>query len=517
MPRGAGTNGDNAAALRSSRLIVAVIAVLLAGAPAVAAQTPAPRIINGGAPTQPWPAQTSVRFKVTASTNGLCGGTLVSARWVLTAGHCVTNPAGDVRPPADFNYDLDKDRLRIGSTSRTTGGDTATVDQVLRHDSFARPGDGTIDYDVALLHLTAPVPEEPLRMIGGDASEARFWAGGVVATIIGWGVTKGGAQSSDALREARAPMLSDADCAAAWPGKFDPASMVCAGDGTSDACSGDSGGPLMVPRGGAFQIVGVTSWGSASCGDANFDGYAGAYARLGAPAINDWIRRFVPMVTFAPTPAVPLVGAPVTISAVPAQADGTALTWDTNGDGVFDDAAGPSVTMVFPAAGAYNIAVRATYPDGDRSAIARDPLPVVDPPPPPPPPSPPAPPPPPSGGDRPLSNGVGVTSKMKLITLRTKGVRVRYQCVRACSISGRLSLGPVSARRFGLSRGSASVTIASATGRLLQSGSGTLTLKLTPRAKLALRNRDRITMSVITTLRAGTATLPGKNPVSVRR
>jgi hypothetical protein len=106
---------------------------------------------------------------------------------------------------------------------------------------------------------------------------------------------------------------------------------------------------------------------------------------------------------------------------------------------------------------------------------------------------------------------------MKLVTLRTQGVRVRYQCERACSIRGRLSLGPVSARRFGLSRRSVSVTIGSGTGRLLRSGTGTLTMKLTKRAKLALRNRDRVTLSVITTLTAGSETLPGKHPVSVRR
>jgi hypothetical protein len=106
---------------------------------------------------------------------------------------------------------------------------------------------------------------------------------------------------------------------------------------------------------------------------------------------------------------------------------------------------------------------------------------------------------------------------MKLVTLRTTGVRVRYSCERACTIRGRLSLGPVSARRFGLSRRSASVTIGSATSRLLQAGTGRLTVKLTARAKAALRNRDRITMSVITNLTVGGVTTPGKHPVSVRR
>jgi hypothetical protein len=112
-----------------------------------------------------------------------------------------------------------------------------------------------------------------------------------------------------------------------------------------------------------------------------------------------------------------------------------------------------------------------------------------------------------------VASGVGVTSKMTLLTLRTKGVRVRYECERACAIRGRLSLGPVSARRFGLGRRGTSVTIGSGTARLPQIDTGTLT----KRAKLALRNRERVTISVVTNLTAGSATVPGKHPVSVRR
>ena len=94
---------------------------------------------------------------------------------------------------------------------------------------------------------------------------------------------------------------------------------------------------------------------------------------------------------------------------------------------------------------------------------------------------------------------------------------MRFECERACTIRGRLSLGPASARRFGLGRAGRSVTIASGTRRLLKAGRGTLTLKLSARAKRALRNRPRATISVITELRAGSARLPTKHTVSVRR
>ena len=117
----------------------------------------------------------------------------------------------------------------------------------------------------------------------------------------------------------------------------------------------------------------------------------------------------------------------------------------------------------------------------------------------------------------PRNNVAGVKSTMKLATLRTSGVRVRFECARACTIRGRLTLGPVAARRFGLGRTGRSVTIGTGTKRLTKAGGGTLTLKLTSRAKRALRNRPRATISVITELTAGSVKLPRRHAVSVRR
>lgn len=69
----------------------------------------------------------------------------------------------------------------------------------------------------------------------------------------------------------------DANCGS-YGGIFLPLDQICAGGnaGSIDACSGDSGGPMVVPVNGVPVLAGVVSTGK-SCADANFPGL---YARV---------------------------------------------------------------------------------------------------------------------------------------------------------------------------------------------------------------------------------------------
>src|SRR5205085_5019551 len=107
---------------------------------------------------------------------------------------------------------------------------------------------------------------------------------------------------------ARVPITTDAYCARAYPnglseapddGYFDPATMLCAGypQGGTDTCEGDSGGPLLVPVGHDFRLVGATSFGKGCAEPA----HPGVYARLAEGPIRTFIARFVPS-AFAPEP-----------------------------------------------------------------------------------------------------------------------------------------------------------------------------------------------------------------------
>jgi secreted trypsin-like serine protease len=513
--------------------VLTVAAVLLAAAPAWAQErggAPVARIINGHAPTQTWPAQTSVRF-VTESDTWVCGGTLLSARWVLTAGHCATGDTGAALAASAFS-------LRVGSTSRSSGGTTALADGAIRQPGYvdAEPPSN----DLALLHLAAAVPQEPLRLAGTGGDEAAWWSAGAHATIVGWGVTETGGQSAS-LREAQVPIVGDGSCAATWGSYFSSTSMVCAGGQSTDSCSGDSGGPLMVPRSGGFELVGVVSWGSKPCGKL---GLPGVYARVGAPALNAWVRSRVPTAGVAVSPAAPDPGEQVSFTANVApgtQPSSPTLAWDLDNDGAFDDATGATATAAFVSAAVHIVRVQATFADGDR-AVAREAVlvgvspatpsvipetadpdpdtteaaPTVTQTPRPQLPHLQLPQQQPSTVDGPIAS-VSVPEHVKLRTVRGKRLRVRFDCVRACTISGRLTLDGATARRFGLGSGGSAVTIGRGSSSLTAAGSRTLVVGLTARAKRALRNRSRADVHLTTDVRSGAWRLASTQKIALSR
>jgi hypothetical protein len=519
--------------MRSLRLLLLTLAaVLVAAVPAAAVppRTPPPaaRIIAGHTPSQAWPAQTSVIFTLGGS-QFVCGGTLVSARWVLTAGHCATDDLGNALAPTAFE-------LNVGGTTRDNGT-PAAVDQVAVEPDFTPEMTTTQNVpptnDLTLLHLTNPVAQEPLRLVGTDSADAALWGPGVPATIIGWGLTEANVQSTF-LREAQAPMVSDASCLDFWGPLFDSASMVCAGGGSSDTCGGDSGGPLMVARGGSFMLVGVTSWGAGNpCGQA---GAPGGYARVGAPALNTWVRSIVPATDLAVNPATPAPGEPVRLTATVAlgahTTPPTAISWDLDADGAFDDATGSVAEATFAGIGDHVVRVQALFSDGDR-AVTREVVPVAEPAPPVTPPvTPPATAPPVTAAPAPqatpaqiqevqrllapaLIGTVTVPARVKLRALRGSSLRVSFRCERACTISGRMTLDSATARRYGLRSGE---TIGRGSGSRVSGGTSTMTVRLTSRAKRALRNRGGFAVRLATDLSgAGAIAVRGTHRIAVSR
>ena len=227
-------------------------------------------------------------FMVSLRENGYpyCGGTLVAARWVLTAAHCVSGrSAGILTAVVD-------QAARDGSVGQTLGVDSTVVDPKYDAD--------TQDYDVALVQLAAPViGVSPIAIDPAGVGDTSYAQPGTRATVIGYGsvdpedVNGNGAISYPAmLQQAPVTIDSDSSCGAVFNGGQEPAAqtsvMLCAGgDGAHDACVGDSGGPLLVPGGAVgWTEVGVVSWGSGCA----VRGVPGVYTRLSDQQINEFVE-----------------------------------------------------------------------------------------------------------------------------------------------------------------------------------------------------------------------------------
>uniref|UniRef100_A0A8C3BXC5 Neurotrypsin n=1 Tax=Cairina moschata TaxID=8855 RepID=A0A8C3BXC5_CAIMO len=240
------------------------------------------RIIGGNKALRGgWPWQVSLRLKgFHRDTRLLCGATLISSCWVVTAAHCFKR----------FGVDVRRYLLRVGDYHTGVKDEferELPVERIVLHRNYWA---GSNDNDIALVrmrgreghclsfnHHVLPVCL-PDRKEKSDINRQ-------ACIISGWGDT--GKSYSRTLLQGVVPLLPREDCEARYGQKFTNR-MICAGnlseDKRVDSCQGDSGGPLMCQRSnGRWIILGITSWGY-GCG------------RKDSPGVYTKVSKYVPWI-----------------------------------------------------------------------------------------------------------------------------------------------------------------------------------------------------------------------------
>uniref|UniRef100_A0A803U1G2 Peptidase S1 domain-containing protein n=1 Tax=Anolis carolinensis TaxID=28377 RepID=A0A803U1G2_ANOCA len=209
-----------------------------------------------------WPWQVSIQVLMRdGSYLHICGGSLISARWVLSAAHCFG------KPKEQYKLLLGCNRVnKPGPDSRER-----FIKTLVKHADFRSTLNigGTIFNDIALLEMSDPVNcsdyIQPACLPDNSVAITAL----THCYLSGWGRTDPTKQIyPDILQEGKVDFIPRLNCSQWW-NRFLPSMNLCAGteSGGIDFCQGDSGGPLHCrePRSERFWVLGILSWGSVEC------------------------------------------------------------------------------------------------------------------------------------------------------------------------------------------------------------------------------------------------------------
>ncbi|XP_018333511.1 trypsin-7-like [Agrilus planipennis] len=232
-------------------LVLAALFVTIFGFPKKGTNYPLDGRIVGGntVDIEEYPYQVSVLWW----SSHICGGSLISTNWVITAAHCTQ------QSPLTIS-------VRLGSSILNSGGTIVGISALSNHPNY---DPWLTDYDISLLHLSTTVSlTRKIGVVGLPPANTSIPAG-TNGIVTGWGSVKEGSMLSSDLQAVSVTVMTNEQCADDYGSGLITERMLCAGSSTGgrDACQGDSGGPLVE---NGVQI-GIVSWGY-GCARARYPG-----------------------------------------------------------------------------------------------------------------------------------------------------------------------------------------------------------------------------------------------------
>jgi secreted trypsin-like serine protease len=212
------------------------------------------------------------------TTSTHCTGSYIAPRMVLTAAHCIGT---STVPEASYVYFGDGQAPGFGEfpviPPPGEPSDFASVQSFRVHPDY----DASVNSpDVAVVYLDRELPFDPLPLLTERLDRHSV---GDKATIVGWGgsralvpdisqVEGAGIKRKGQVTLLGSPTAADFHADDPNPGMLDPAIRAASlkTDGrapSSNGCAGDSGGPLLVKKGGRNYVAGVGYWTGLSCED----------------------------------------------------------------------------------------------------------------------------------------------------------------------------------------------------------------------------------------------------------
>lgn len=217
----------------------------------------ASRIVNGeeaGPGEFPWQAGMVVVFPGNLlATAPSCGGTILTAKTVLTAAHCFYDHKNHVRSTYDWAVMYGTNYLKPAHNR---------IEHVASVHVHPHYDDASIRNDITVVVLRNALPLGP-TVSPACLPSARTNYIGAQALVSGWGNTKHRGDQPDYLQKLEMSVLTNRSCRRKWGNWYVSGKMICANRAfSSGTCQGDSGGPLVASDGVNYNVIGVVSYGA---------------------------------------------------------------------------------------------------------------------------------------------------------------------------------------------------------------------------------------------------------------